>query len=419
MVSKIKLCVVGSGYVGLALAIELGKYFKTICFDIDKIKIKHLKKKHDINEEYSEQKIAKAKYLSFTSTHHECKHHDVYFITVGTPINENNTPNLDAIKSATFMVGQLLKKGSVVVYESTVYPGLTEEFCVPILEIASGLKHLSDFYVAYSPERINPGDKNLTIAKIKKIISADSKLSLDIIEPIYKKIIKAGIHIAESIRIAEAAKLIENTQRDLNIALINELSIIFNRMGIPTKEVIDAAATKWNFMKLKPGLVGGHCISVDPYYLTYKSETLGHVPTLIHAGRKINEFMPIHILNRLDQCQRKGRVLILGFTFKENCKDIRNTKVFNLYEEATRRSYEVDVYDPVADNDEVFHEYGLKLKENISFTDYSIVIYAVNHNCLKKLLRRKNKLAKNSVFFDIPNALNHFKNNTNITYMSL
>lgn len=416
---KLKLCVVGSGYVGLALSIELGKFFNTRCIDIDRNKIRYLKKSIDINNEYSEEEINKSNFLSFTSSFDDCKNYDVYFITVGTPIDTNNTPDLEAVKNATKSVGKIIKKGSVVVYESTVYPGLTEDLCVPLLSKSSGFTYKRDFFVAYSPERINPGDKNMTIDKIKKIISADCELSLKIIKPIYKKIIKAGVHVAENIKIAEAAKLIENTQRDLNIALINELSIIFNKMNIPTSSVIEAAASKWNFMKFRPGLVGGHCISVDPYYLTYKSETLGYVPTLIHAGRKINEFMPIHILNLIEKKQKGSSILILGFTFKENCKDIRNTKVFNLYCEAKRRGYNVDIYDPIADKKEINKEYKLKIKDTVDFDKYPIIIYAVNHNELNQMVESNRNSFKSSLFFDIPNAFKDKDIIDDMDYISL
>ena len=416
-----KLCVIGAGYVGLALSLELGKYFDTICYDINANKIKNLKKNIDLTSEFTKKELMRSKFLQFSNKKKELDG-DVFFITVGTPINELNLPDLTAITEATKLVGSVLKKGSIVVYESTVYPGVTEELCAPLLEKSSGLNYLKDFHLGYSPERINPGDKKMTISKIKKIISADSDYALKILKNIYSTIIKAGIHIAPSIKVAEAAKLIENTQRDINIALINELSIIFDKMNINTKAVLDAAATKWNFIKLQPGLVGGHCISVDPYYLTYKSETLGYVPTLIHSGRKINEFMPIHIMNKIDRYNIiYKKILILGFSFKANCSDIRNTKVFNLYNEANRRGYKVNIFDPLINPSEVSKEYGLKLSKTVNLKNYPIIIYAVNHKNLFDLVSKNHKnLKEHAVFFDITNSFSNINFSMNqITYLSL
>jgi len=400
-----KLCVIGAGYVGLALSLELGKYFDTICYDIDKKKINHLKNLKDITNEFTEDQIKKSKNLIFTHSKKDLVA-DVFFITVGTPINALNLPDLTAIENATILVAKCLKKGAIVVYESTVYPGVTEDFCRNILEKKSNLKYKKDFYLAYSPERINPGDKKMTISKIKKVVSADDVYSLNIIKKIYKKIIKAGIHIAPNIKTAEASKVIENTQRDINIALINELSIIFDKMNINTKEVLEAASTKWNFINLKPGLVGGHCISVDPYYLTYKSETLGYLPTLIHSGRKINEFMPIHIMNKIDKFNPSlKKVIILGFSFKENCSDIRNTKVYNLYNESIRRGYEVSIYDPEVDKRSVYYEYNITLENDLNFSNFDIIIYAVNHSSLnEKIKQNKDNFNEDVIFFDIPNS---------------
>ncbi len=383
---KEKIGIVGLGYVGLPLAVLLNKRFKVVGFDINKKRIEELKKGIDKTKEISEESL-KNSTIEFSSEPEvlsECK---LIIVTVPTPIDEHKIPDLRPIKSATAMVGKNMQKGSVVVYESTVYPGVTEEICVPILEKESGLKWKRDFFVGYSPERVNPGDKEHTIDKIVKVVAGDSEETRDFLADIYGSVISAGIYKAEDIKTAEAAKVIENTQRDLNLALMNELSMIFNKMGLDTKSVLEAASTKWNFLKFEPGLVGGHCIGVDPYYLTFKAQEIGHHPQVILAGRRINDnmgkFVAENTVKKLisaGKSVKNCRVLILGFTFKENISDIRNTRVIDIYNELREYDIEVFVFDPYAYKEEVKEEYGVDLIENIkSYTPYDGFVVAVKH----------------------------------------
>ena len=368
---NLKICIIGLGYVGLPLAVEFGKKFKTVGFDINKTRVDELKNFIDKTLEVSKKELIFARELSYTNELEKIKGCDFYIVTVPTPIDKFNRPNLSPLKSATKTVAKVLSKDNIVIYESTVYPGATEEECVPILEEVSGLKFNQDFFVGYSPERINPGDKEHRLTTIKKVTSGSTKEAAQIINNLYKSIIKAGTHLASSIRVAEAAKVIENTQRDINIAFVNELYQLFDQLGISTSEVLEASGTKWNFLPFKPGLVGGHCIGVDPYYLTHKAEEIGHHPEIILAGRRINDNFPKYIAGKLiKKMIKKGhkiegsRVLILGITFKENCPDIRNSKVVDMISELKSFGCKVDVYDPWADRNEVKKEYGIELMEN-------------------------------------------------------
>jgi len=384
--SSENIVVVGLGYVGLPLAVLLSKKFNIIGFDVNSKRIEELKKGYDRTGEVSEREL-KDTAVEFTDNPEVIKKAKVIIITVPTPIDEHNIPDLKPIKSATKTVGRYLQKGSVVVYESTVYPGLTEEECVPILENESGLKWKKDFNVGYSPERVNPGDKNHTIDKIVKVVAGDTPETTEFLAQLYGSVITAGIHKAPDIKTAEAAKVIENTQRDLNIALMNELSIIFNKMGIDTKAVLEAAATKWNFLRFEPGLVGGHCIGVDPYYLTFKAQAEGHHPEIILAGRRINDYMPkfvaentVKSLIKAGKAVKGSKVLILGFTFKENIPDVRNTKVVDVYNELKEYGINVFVYDPYAYPEDIKKEYGVELVQDIKiFKPYDAIVVAVKH----------------------------------------
>lgn len=380
-----RLAVLGLGYVGLPLAVEFGKAHQVTGFDINARRIAELAKGHDATREVTSEELAEAKNLTMTSNLDDLRDCTVFIVTVPTPIDAHKRPDLIPLVKASETVGKVLKRGDVVVYESTVYPGATEEDCVPILERVSGLKLNVDFYVGYSPERINPGDKHHRLPDIKKLTSGSTPEAAEFIDQLYGSIIIAGTHKAESIRVAEAAKVIENTQRDLNIALMNELSILFDRMNIDTDAVIRAASTKWNFLPFRPGLVGGHCIGVDPYYLTHKAEAVGYHPQLILAGRRINDGMGRHVASTLikEIVQRGlpirgGRVLVLGLTFKENCPDLRNTRVIDVVEELREFGVTVDVADPQADPDEAKHEYGITLVTPEQGA-YEAVLLAVPH----------------------------------------
>ncbi len=382
--NKGTISVVGLGYVGLPIAVEFGKFMKVIGFDISEERIALMKNNIDPSKELSEEEF-KGTDIHFTATPEDLKKADFHIVAVPTPINEYNQPDLKPLLSACRLVGKVLKKGDYVVFESTVYPGCTEEDCVPILEEESGLKFCKDFKVGYSPERINPGDKVNTLTTITKIVSGCDVESLDNIAKIYEIILKNGTHRASSIRVAEAAKIIENTQRDVNIALMNELSIIFNRMGINTYEVLEAAGTKWNFLKFFPGLVGGHCIGVDPYYLVYKAKELGYHAHIINSGRFVNDSMGNYVAKQTvkriaaqDKNIRNAKVLIMGVTFKENVSDIRNTKVSDIVHELASYKVNAHVVDPYASSKEVQEEYGFQLIENID-NDYDAIIVAVNH----------------------------------------
>ena len=385
-----KICVVGLGYVGLPIALELARKFSVIGFDINPQRIELMRRGIDPSKELEESAFADAD-IYFTADIEEIKPANLYIVAVPTPVDQHKVPDLTPLTKASETLGKVIKKGDYVVYESTVYPGCTEEDCVPVIEKISGLRAVVDFKVGYSPERINPGDKNYTLTKVVKIVSGCDEESLELISEIYGAIITPGVYKASSIKVAEAAKVIENTQRDLNIALMNELSQIFSRMGINTYDVIEAAATKWNFIRMQPGLVGGHCIGVDPYYLTYKSIELGYEPQIILSGRRINDGMSGYVARKAVKymlSKNKNihdcRVLIMGATFKENVSDIRNSKVIDLYNELKEYSLEVDLVDPYADPEEISQEYGIHLSESIG-KDYDAVIVAVNHDPYTRL----------------------------------
>lgn len=380
-----KIGVIGLGYVGLPLAVEFGKILDVVGFDIHQTRIEELKKGIDRTLEVESDELLSAKHLTFSSSSLDLKTVNYFIVTVPTPVDEFHVPDLKPLESASRTVGAVLKKGDIVIYESTVYPGCTEEVCVPILEGESGLKFNQDFFAGYSPERINPGDKQHRLPNIKKITSGSTPEVAEKVDQLYKKIIKAGTHKASSLKVAEAAKVIENSQRDLNIAFVNELALIFHRIGIDTHEVLEAASTKWNFLPFKPGMVGGHCIGVDPYYLTHKAESLGYHPEVILSGRKINDNMAVYIANDVIKLMAKnqlpihgGKVLVLGLTFKENCPDIRNSKVVDLIKELSSFGTQVDIFDPHADAVEVKHEYNLTLTKSLTKRYHSIVL-AVSH----------------------------------------
>ena len=382
----VKVAVVGLGYVGLPVAVEFGRLRPTIGFDTDESRIEELRRGEDRTLESSKEELADAKLLTFTSDPAEIKDANFYIITVPTPIDEGNKPDLGALRAASRTVGQVLSKGDVVVYESTVYPGATEDVCVPILEQVSCLTFNDDFYVGYSPERINPGDKVNRLPNITKITSGSTDAAADLVDRVYKSIISAGTHRASSIKVAEAAKVIENTQRDINIALVNEFSMIFHELDISTSDVLAAAGTKWNFLAFQPGLVGGHCIGVDPYYLAHKAEMVGYHPEMILAGRRINSRMAAKSAERVvkamiakDMSIRKSRALVLGLTFKENCPDIRNSKVVDLIKGLESFGITVDVHDPWVSKHAAKEEYGIDLIDLIEPRDYAAVILAVPH----------------------------------------
>lgn len=388
---KEKIAVVGLGYVGMPLALEFGKIANTIGFDLNKKRVDSLKKGRDSNEEVPAIEIKQAKYLKFTCDEKDLIEARFIIVAVPTPIDKNKRPDLYCVESASESVGKNLSKGSIVVYESTVYPGVTEDVCVPILEKYSGLKCIKDFKIGYSPERINPGDKEHTLRKITKIVSGCDRESLEEIANIYSMVLDSGVHKAESIKTAEAAKVIENTQRDLNIALMNELSIIFNKMGIDTVSVLKAACTKWNFINMRPGLVGGHCIGVDPYYLTFKAEEIGYNPQVILAGRRINDGMGKYIaeqtvkkLIEAGKAVKGSRVLVAGVTFKENVKDIRNSRVIDIINELKEYGIETIVYDPIAEREDVKEEYDIELVQYDSNLKFDAIILAVAHEAFKK-----------------------------------
>ncbi len=380
-----KIGVIGLGYVGLPLAAEFGKIMDIIGFDINKERIAELQRGHDRTLEVEPEELKLSTKLSFSSSIEDLKDVNYFIVTVPTPIDEFKKPDLRPLESASKTVGSILKKGDTVIYESTVYPGCTEEVCVPILEKVSGLKFNVDFFCGYSPERINPGDKLHRVSTIMKVTSGSTPEVAEKVDQLYKKIITAGTHKASSLKVAEAAKVIENSQRDVNIAFVNELAMIFERVGIDTHEVLAAAGTKWNFLPFKPGLVGGHCIGVDPYYLTHKAEGLGYRSEVILSGRRINDNMGVHIANTVVKLMAKadhpinnGDVLVLGVTFKENCPDIRNSRVVDVIEELKSFGANVDVYDPHADLEEVKHEYGFSLIPSLS-KKYHAVVLAVSH----------------------------------------
>ena len=396
----IKIAVVGLGYVGLPLAVEFGKKYSVLGFDVNNKRIEELKNGKDITLEVEEKELNDTKFLRFTSNVDELSSCNIYIVTVPTPIDENKFPDLKFLESASEMIGKVLKNQDIVIYESTVYPGCTEEVCVPILEKLSKLNctfedniknSSSGFFVGYSPERINPGDKLHRITSIKKITSGSTSKAADFIDSLYSSIIDAGTHKASSIKVAEAAKVIENTQRDVNIALINELAILFNKLDIDTKQILEAAETKWNFLPFYPGLVGGHCIGVDPYYLTYKAQSVGHNPEIILAGRKLNDNMGEHIVKQLEDSMNHkdikidgSKILIMGLAFKENCPDIRNTRVIDILKRLEEKNVKVDVYDPWVNSEEAKDEYGIEIIESPNIKMYDGIIIAVAHNQFKE-----------------------------------
>ena len=406
-----KIAIIGQGYVGLPLAIEFGKKYPTIGFDINVKRVEDLKKGIDFTNETSIKQIRNANKLIFSSNVDTIKSCNLFIVTVPTPIDEFKTPDLTSIKKASKMLGKILKRGDIVVYESTVYPGCTEEFCVPILEKTSGLIFNTDFYCGYSPERIVPGDKINTLTTIKKVTSGSTHEIADFLDNLYNSIITAGTFKAASIKVAEASKAIENAQRDVNISFVNELALIFDRIGIDTQDVLDAAGSKWNFLKYKPGLVGGHCISVDPYYLAYKAENLGYHPEVILSGRRVNDNMSTFISNKLIKMLIKAgkqimgsNILILGVTFKENCPDIRNSKVADVYKELKDFGLNVDVYDYEANSQEVKEEYGIILKQEID-EKYDGILLAVSHKNFSSLNINSLKKDSNSIVYDLKGFL--------------
>jgi UDP-N-acetyl-D-galactosamine dehydrogenase len=408
--NKIKVAIIGLGYVGLPLAIEFAKKRTVIGFDTKKKRIEELKKGVDKNLEISRKELKNSKKLIFTSNIEDLKLINCFIVSVPTPIDEFKKPDLTALFNASKIVGKILKKKNLVIYESTVYPGCTEEYCVPILEKFSGLKFNKDFFCGYSPERINPGDKVHRISNIKKITSGSTAEVSDLVDQLYNEIITVGTHKVSSIKVAEAAKVIENTQRDLNIAFINEVSMIFNRINIDTEEVLNAAATKWNFLYFKPGLVGGHCIGVDPYYLTYKAESIGYHPKIILSGREINDKMGNYVATELIKAMKKksikiakSKILVMGLTFKENCADIRNSGVKNVILELKKYDCNLDLYDPWADQDEIIKLYDISPILELRKNTYDAIILAVAHNKFRNLgIKFINNLKKkNSILYDL------------------
>jgi UDP-N-acetyl-D-galactosamine dehydrogenase len=414
-----KIAIIGLGYVGLPLAIEFSKKNTVIGFDINQNRVDELNKGLDITNETTESeinnvlsKVPNGKNGLFLTTDAKyIKDAQIYIVTVPTPITSGNKPNLNPLRSASKIIGKVLSVDDIVIYESTVYPGCTEEECVPVLEMYSGLKYNQDFYCGYSPERINPGDKINTLTKIKKVTSGSNPEIAKIVDDLYKSIIEAGTHLTSSIKVAEASKVIENAQRDVNISFINELALIFDKIGIDTNEVLDAAATKWNFLHYKPGLVGGHCISVDPYYLAYKAEELGYHPAVLLSGRRVNDQMGRFVASKVIKLMiNKGftimnsRILLLGITFKENCPDIRNSKVIDVYNELLSFGANVDVLDPLADPVEVRSEFNIGLIKEVDQVNYDAVIFAVSHSEFY-LEKYQNLVIDERIIFDLKNML--------------
>jgi UDP-N-acetyl-D-galactosamine dehydrogenase len=407
---KSRIGVVGLGYVGLPLAVEFGRKFKTTGFDLKVPRIKELAAGKDSTLEVDRKELKSATHLTFTADVKDLRRCNVFIVTVPTPIDDYKRPDLTPLEKASASLGSVLKKGDVVIYESTVYPGCTEEICIPILEKVSGLKFNKDFFAGYSPERINPGDKQHRLPTIKKVTSGSTPEVADFVDELYRSIITAGTHKASSLKVAEAAKVIENTQRDVNIALINELALIFNRLGIDTEEVLIAAGTKWNFLPFRPGLVGGHCIGVDPYYLTHKAQEIGYNPEMILAGRRLNDNMALYVAGEVvklltsKRIHVKGaRILVLGLTFKENCPDLRNSKVIDIIRELEKYGAKIDVFDPWIDVKEAKHEYGVAPMRKLGRAKYDGAVMAVAHNQFKELgVRGVRKLLKpKSVIYDI------------------
>jgi UDP-N-acetyl-D-galactosamine dehydrogenase len=413
MIPEIRKCrigIVGLGYVGLPLAVEFGKHYETTGFDVKPERIAQLRRGRDTTLEVTGAELKAAGHLSVTTDPKRMRSCQVFIVTVPTPIDDYKRPDLTALRRASETVGAVMRRGAVVIYESTVYPGCTEEICVPILEKVSGMKFNRDFYAGYSPERINPGDKQHRLTTIRKVTSGSTPQVAEFVDRLYGSIVTAGTHRASSIRVAEAAKVIENTQRDVNIALINELALIFNRLGIDTEEVLEAAGSKWNFLPFRPGLVGGHCIGVDPYYLTHKAQEIGYHAEMILAGRRLNDNMALYVtgqITRLMATKRihvKGaRALVLGMTFKENCPDIRNSKVIDVVRELKSHGAKVDIYDPWANPAECRHEYGLRTVSELKPGTYDVAIVAVAHRQFRELGARgvRRLCKKNHVVYDI------------------
>jgi UDP-N-acetyl-D-galactosamine dehydrogenase len=408
-IKETKIAIIGLGYVGLPLAVEFGKKYPVVGFDIVQGRIDELKQGKDSTLEVNAQELAEAKQLTYTTNLEEIKASNVYIVTVPTPIDEYKKPDLTPLIKASEMLSKILSKGDVVIYESTVYPGATEDDCVPLLA-TNGLQFNKDFYVGYSPERINPGDKEHRVTTILKVTSGSTPECADFVDALYQSIITAGTHKAPSIKVAEAAKVIENTQRDLNIALINELAMLFNKMDIDTEAVLKAAGTKWNFLPFRPGLVGGHCIGVDPYYLTHKAQSIGFHPSLILAGRRTNDGMGAYVVDEVIKLMTKKRIavvdakiLIMGLTFKENCPDLRNTRVVDMVAELGHYPVSVDVYDPQVNKEEAHHEYGITPIEAPKNNDYDAVIIAVAHDEFKAMsIKDIRALGKdNHIVYDI------------------
>ncbi|MBE0369264.1 Vi polysaccharide biosynthesis UDP-N-acetylglucosamine C-6 dehydrogenase TviB [Pseudoalteromonas aurantia] len=409
-----KVAIIGLGYVGLPLAVEFGKQYQTIGFDINQDRVSELLDGYDATLEVSAEELTQATKLDYSHNVSDLKSCNVYIVTVPTPIDGHKQPDLSPLISASEMLGTVIGRGDVIIYESTVYPGATEEDCIPVVERVSGLKFNQDFFAGYSPERINPGDKEHRVTNILKVTSGSTPDIAELVDQLYKSIIEAGTHKASSIKVAEAAKVIENTQRDVNIALINELSIIFNLLGIDTLEVLEAAGTKWNFLPFRPGLVGGHCIGVDPYYLTHKAQEVGYHPEMILAGRRLNDGMGQHVVSQLIKKMLKQRihveganVLVMGLTFKENCPDLRNTRVIDIVEELKEYNINVDVMDPWCSTAEAESQYGLTLNTQAKQDHYDAIILAVGHNEFKDLgvdeIRKLGK--KEHVLYDLKYVL--------------
>jgi UDP-N-acetyl-D-galactosamine dehydrogenase len=391
-VQDLKLAIIGLGYVGLPLAVEFGKKRSVVGFDINAERIAQLRNGEDVTLETEPEELRAASHLSFSTDLADLKACNCFIVTVPTPIDEHKQPDLTPLIKASQTVSKVLKPGDIVIYESTVYPGCTEEDCVPVLEAGSGLKFNKDFFAGYSPERINPGDKEHRVTTIKKVTAGSTPEIAEVVDQLYREIIVAGTHRASSIKVAEAAKVIENTQRDLNIALINELAIIFNRMGIDTESVLQAAGSKWNFLPFRPGLVGGHCIGVDPYYLTHKAQAIGYHPEIILAGRRLNDSMGAYVVTQLVKAMTKrrilvdgARVLIMGLAFKENCPDLRNTRIVDIHKELLEYNIHIDVYDPWVSAAEAKHEYGLDLVDQPDHGAYDAIILAVGHHQFKAM----------------------------------
>ncbi len=412
--NNIKIAVIGLGYVGLPLAVELGKKYPTLGFDIKEARVMELFNGIDSTKEVSSEGLSQASYLQFSHLEEELQDYNFFIIAVPTPIDKHKQPDLGPLRGASSLVGRVLSKGDTVVYESTVYPGATEEVCVPLLENESGLHFNKDFTVGYSPERINPGDKKHSLTTITKVTAGSTSEAAEYIDSIYASIVEAGTYKASSIKVAEAAKVIENTQRDVNIALVNELALIFNRMGIDTNEVLDAACTKWNFLPFRPGLVGGHCIGVDPYYLTHKAQETGYNPEMILAGRRINDNMGHYVVSQViklmlqKQILVKGaKILVLGLTLKENCPDVRNTKVVDVIREFESYGTQVDVYDPWVDKDEARQEYGIELVDTPTPASFTAIVLCVAHTEFKtKGVEWIKSLGKDPfVLYDVKNIL--------------